>query len=454
MGTGVYRGEGMKRARANDRAGGHTGVAWRGPKLLLAGLLALACPTWPQELPDQPETVQVRRKVSRAPRITGASTYMGILDLGAPLSVFNDFSGRTVRWLATSGGAADFSWSTPGEHGRVSLDYRIGYNAHPQAPSSNGFDQTASFLARSDPNRRFMVTVSASGRSVRTATLLFQAWPSSWMPTGGAGSSAAPVVDGLDLGGNMSLYGVGLKTLAAGAGFRFSQSRRLTWRADMRGNRVIPGSGGELGQQSRSVYPAATLAGLDAGLSYSLSRRTSLDAATQLFRSYSTLDRYQTAGGSFTITRQLGLNLFGRASAGYGALSDLRGGANTRHSYTGAAGLGTTVNGHTVSVLAQRSLGDQYGLGAGSTQGGRLDWGWTSRNQVWAATSGLGYSHLTGRNVSSLNLWSYNGRLSRRLTRQLSWMLEAGVASQPGQAVRSRANLGHRGMRVSLLWHP
>jgi hypothetical protein len=386
--------------------------------------------------------------------VNSFSTYAGAFP---PISSESNPRSGTLSWLARGGASADVGWSSHSERTEASLDYLFSYNRTQGYSYLNGFDHALSFFVRHNATRRLSFSVDAAGSSMSASNLLF----GSSNPGSDVGATALPEDT---LSGNASsssgivLSAARYRNGSVGMGFKFSKSPRFFWQGEARVSHYGPEGGYHPGLGAASAYPVVTYGVAYYGFSYSLSRRSSIGASLVYTRSQSSLDSYKLPVGTVSLQRRLGLKSFLNVSIGYGRLIPLESvrtsmNRSPTNGYNASGTAGMQLRSHTLAVTGFRRMADQYGLGAGSTIGAEMGWGWKTRNDVWGAGSSLSYAFFQG-DPSPLKAWTHRSSLRRSFTRQFSCVFEAAFTHETGPLSGNYLDLGRNGVRLSFVWSP
>jgi hypothetical protein len=402
----------------------------------LVALVVLApLPQWAQQT-AQP--VQPQLTSTAGIHLNGFSTYSGGDFLQAPSGVGG--SGDAPLWLLTSGATADVA-AFLGRRTQFTANYHAAYSYNHRFSVLNGFGHSVFLSLRSDPARHTVFTVSAAAETSLLSDALFDA--SYTMSVAQQSTSADQLAAGL-LGNNtgaiasspleLALAGGRRRIGAAYVGISHTHSRRLTSYVHAGAARELHSYSGD--QQLVSRYPNVTIGTADAGLTYSLRRRTRITPSVTYTRSYSRLLRIDWQAAGMRIEQEIGRRSFVSLQGGFARISDPVAGGFGRSSYTTEGTLGTTKGYHTLAVIARRGVADLHGLGADTSVGAEGAWTWTPHNRPWSLGSSLGYERLEGGSVGMLQAWVGQVNAVRRLSTHFELVLAGVYVTDSGRNVR------------------
>jgi len=404
-------------------------------------------PCWGQE----PATAPLPRPTGL--RLNGLSVYNGsdwlrVLSNGPQTSA-------SPLWLWTGGATADVA-AQFGQKAQLSINYHSGYIYNQQFSVLNGFNHSLTLDFRTDPARRTVFTLSATGESGPIGDALFD--PRYTLQQVQSASTIDDIASGINAGHpatilnspiELALAGVRRRSAAATIGLTRAHSRRLTSFLHVGAAREIHTYGQE--QQAVVHYPNTTIGMADAGLSYSVTRRTSINAFAGYTRSYSSAFRLAWESAGMGVQRQIGRRSFGSLQAGYLRMTGVEGGVSGRGSYTATGTLGTIKGYHTLAATFRRGVADMHGLGAQTAMAGEGAWSWAPHASAWSVGSSLGIERLTGSGVGTIEAWIWQGTATRRLSTHLQIAVAGVYLTDTGSEI---LGLTRRGFRISFAWRP
>jgi hypothetical protein len=122
--------------------------------------------------------------------------------------------------------------------------------------------------------------------------------------------------------------------------------------------------------------------------------------------------------------------------------------------YLGSASLGYKTRSHTFLGSYNRSLGDTYGLGSGSTSGATVAWNWRHPGSTWSVFSGFGYQGLANSTFHSPESLQGNAGLAKALSRQISMSLSYGYLRYPASITSAVGDSSGNAGVLSIYWSP
>lgn len=382
--------------------------------------------------------------------IAGISLYTGAEWQQSPAA---SLSGPSP-WLLVSGMAADIDLHLLGRRSQFTGTYRGSYSHNDKFKTFDGFSHTATLDFQSSPSSLTNISLTAEGQSGLIDDSLFG---STYILNLVERSSSLDQLAGGVLGGNvdlgstptdLALAGVSRKSGRADAGITHSLSPRMSLFLKTQAARELLGPSQ---QQLATLNPDYTVAMVDGGLSYMVSKRTKITETLAYTRSYSHLYRDGWASGTVSVERQFGGSVFGSFQAGYQRLSSSEAGTHSAGSYTASGALGTNRRSHRLVATLSRGIGDFHGLGAESSMTFEGAWWWSSHTSSWVLGSSIAYDRIQFSGSSDLNAWmgqfhtGYWLSPHFELSFQAMYLTDFGV--QP-------VGLTFRGARISLLWTP
>jgi hypothetical protein len=426
------------------------------PSAILVALFLLAGPACtqepPQELEPAPPTAS-QRPLPEGIQLNSVSAYTGATQLR-----FSDTGGGTSGardGLIVSGATADVAWHS-GRQTLFSVGYHAGYTYNQRYSSLNGFDHTVAIDLRTDPARRTVFSLAATGQSGVFSDVLFAASHS--LSVAQQASSAQQLASGLLENGasaglnsplDLALSGSRRRSGAVYASVTHSYSRRLTSSVRVGISRELRSNSGQ--SEFASLYPNVTVGVADFGLTYSVSSRTRIIGSGNYSRSYTRLHRSEWESAGAGIERLIGRRSFGYVQGGYARMGGVGSAGFGRNSYTISGALGTNKGYHTLAATARRGVSDMYGLGADNTIGFEGAWAWAPHAISWTLGSSVGYERIRGVGVGMVQAWVYQTNAVRRLSDHFEIVFAGVYITNSG---RGAIGLASPSLRVSCLWSP
>jgi hypothetical protein len=357
-------------------------------------------------------------------------------------------------WFLTGGAAGDLGLYL-GRLNTFSIVYHGGYSYNRRYSMLNGANHGLSIDFATDPGRRTVFTLGATGDTGLVSDAIFD--PSYILSVTRQAQSLTDLERGI-LGGNEQSVIDSAVELALSGGRRMSggahasisriHSRRLSSQAEVSMVREIHSYSPESSVSAR--YPNVTLGMANLRLTYSLARRTRLVGALGYTRSISQQFRSQWEAAGLGIEREFGRRSFGSAQAGYVRLGDMHGEPG-RSTYMVSGAYGTSIGSHTFAFTGHRSAGDVHGLGASSTVGGNGVWSWRSLRNAWIAGGSIGYERLGEIGTARIQAWVSQINVTRRLSPHFDLAVTAVYVAHMSSDLQ---DLSRAGVRLCVIWRP
>ncbi len=252
------------------------------------------------------------------------------------------------------------------------------------------------------------------------------------------------------------LYGNRVLALSAGTNLSYTISQRSSlqfgftaWRSQTLGNSGASSTG------PGYLVPETTGGGANFAWNYSLTPRTEITASMTASRSFSHLQDGYATSGNFSIGRTMSRRWFIRGGVGAGMLF------YNRHSfavpssiqYLGNASLGYKTYAHSFFVSYNRSLGDAYGVGSGSTSGASGTWSWKPPASAWGVYGSGGWQRLANVTLNNPASWVGAAGAARALGARMFLSAQFSYFRFPF-AVLAQTGLSQRAASVALTWAP
>ena len=122
--------------------------------------------------------------------------------------------------------------------------------------------------------------------------------------------------------------------------------------------------------------------------------------------------------------------------------------------YLYGGSLGFKANAHTFLVSYNRSLGDTYGLGSGSTSSATGTWNWRHPGSTWSVSAGGGYQELNNPTFSNTRSWLANAGVARALGQHFSMSAQYMYFQFPPNIKTVGVEGSENGVSVGLSWSP
>ena len=257
------------------------------------------------------------------------------------------------------------------------------------------------------------------------------------------------------------LYGNRLFNVGANVALSWAPTGRTSFSVAATGSRAESANGaGTVGGTSTgpagSFLPAMTSATLALSWSYSLSPRTHVGVGISSSRTFSALEPGYASNGNVSIGRTMSSRWFLQAQAGVGKLNYSRqtyaAPSALQYLYGGSIGFKTQT--HTFLASYNRSLGDGYGLGSGSTSAATGAWNWRHPGSSWSLTAGGGYQELNNLTFSNTRSWMANAGIAKALSPHFSLSAQYMYFQFPADIRAVGLESSEDGVSVALSWSP
>ncbi len=383
-------------------------------------------------------------------RLERAAFYQGYLHKAVTGGFGGSGNGSKLGYEAETGGELSLAARSSGATGSFALVYTPSYVARHRNPEWNSLNQTLRVegITKLSPRSTFRLGAEAQRQEqeeISISPALYSA----------GGQLVAP--------GRASPFLRRMFAARLSASLSHTSSPRLTLRLGLEGDqsqtltrRQDDGAGG------RVFVPLAKSGRGAAGFDYRLSRQTSVGAEASGSRYASTLQDAWVARGVGRLRQELDANWSVTLRGGASHLSRLRAGlvlpsgtaAPKKVSWVAGGSLEYKGLGQTFSLSADRTAGDELGIGAQTNLSTSAAWAWRRPGSDWALHVGAGRYHMSIAGHPDFNTWQGRAGFARVLNRQTTllgdYLYIAGSSGYTGLL----NILSQRGPRLSLLWTP
>jgi hypothetical protein len=406
-------------------------------------------------------------------QIHGVSVYSAYYSSGTPFGLNVPFSGPLAENVY-AGASASFGWSKRGQQSNATVIYSPSYvrTIRTNDFSTVNHDLTMNWSTKLGAKWAFGASAAAMISNLEqlmfTPTQLSNvaSLPASFDELAGAIlagrstnfqlASMLTSAAALNSPERAFLYGNRMLGTSAQVSLSYAASQRSSITLGLyatRVQRLEPAGASEAA--AGFLIPQTTSGGVNLGWSYSLSPRTQVGAEVGTSRVFSRFqEAYITRGGT-SIGRIMSRRWFVQARFGAGYLKFVRQTIAVPRTtdYVAGAALGYKTTGHTFLAAYDRTIGDSYGAGAGSTSAISGTWSWRA-GRSWSISSSVGHQKLEGSALGAGKSWSASAGLAKSLGSQMYLGLQYGYVQFPAFAISSRGDLSQNGGRVSLTWTP
>jgi hypothetical protein len=255
-------------------------------------------------------------------------------------------------------------------------------------------------------------------------------------------------------------YGTRLMNAAVDMGLAWAPSGRTTLALTLTGTRTqrVDGAGTTGANQAISglTLPQITNAAASMSWSYSVSPRTQISVQAISNRTFSRIQQGYASNMNFSIGRRLSRRLFVQAKGGGGTLtySHVSYAQPKTAQYLFGGNIGFKTSSHTLLAGYDRTLGDAYGLGSGTTGSATAGWSWQRPGSTWSASAGASYQQLNNPLFRNTRSWRVNAGLSRFIGDHVVTSCQYVYFQLPADMrIVGRQNV-ENGVLLSLAWVP
>lgn len=204
------------------------------------------------------------------------------------------------------------------------------------------------------------------------------------------------------------------------------------------------------------VLPQMTTAGASISWSYSLSPRTHIGASVNSTRTFSNLQRGYAPHANMGFGRTMSSRWFMQLTAGVGRLNYGKQTykAPTTVQYLYGASLGYQTYAHTLLVSYNRTLGDAYGLGSGSTSSVTGAWNWRISRRSWDVAANGGFQQLDNSTFPNSRSWQAGAGIFRYLGPHFTVSAQYTYFEYPGNLRTAGVDSVGHGVMLALTWAP
>ncbi len=407
----------------------------------------------------------------RLENIAGFTTYYS-----SPGEPYGPVGNVALERQSSVGGTATISYNRFQERSGISFSYRPSYLMGLGEYGVQSHNHSMSFSYRRNLSPKWTHSVSVSGAINSLSDSLFVPTSLSTVAStpatfdqlssaivGGrytnspltAALTSAPVVESPAA---WVLYGNRLLTSGATSSLSYSRSTRLSFHGTVSATRTQPLSDDHQSQTGHPEYLVArsTSAGGDIGVSYSLSPRTQVSGDWATARTISNIQDTYTHRATVSLARVMSPRWFVQVQGGTGWIRPVRDfiASPAGAQYLAGGSIGYRTYAHTFLVQTERSIGDTYGLGAGSSVSASAAWNWNRPGSNWSLVSNFGQQWLGGNRLATLNTWRGTAGLLRKAGPHVAVLTQYAYTSDSQIDSRFSAEGGRHMVRVSVLWIP
>jgi hypothetical protein len=271
------------------------------------------------------------------------------------------------------------------------------------------------------------------------------------------------------------LYGNQVLTIGAQGNLTYTKSPRLNFLMMFSVMRLQPLSfgGGNPGSttSSNSIFTTSSTTNLPAysqrlgqdnaagaglGMSFLVSPRVTFGVTVMGNRTLSRLaDQYVTTAAA-RLAVAVSRHWFVTATAGSGDLTRVRSSLTKNGGSAGwlaGLGIGTSFRKHTFIVMANRNVGDSWGLGADSNLLATGAWSWQI-GRTWGTYASFSQQRLQSGSIGNINGWLAAAGVTRSLGKTLFMDVQYSYFRNFGTYASLPYNFSSNGAKVALTWTP
>ncbi len=361
-------------------------------------------------------------------RIQGASASVGYTSGAGSVLDFGNYGQRDVyyTWASTT-----LSYSKGHAKTTFNVNYNPSYTSAFYAGNLNAFNQELGIQLVRKISARWTLLFAANGSDVTSQQFLFRIHDASVVGNSLNLSDLGGILTG---GGDLlnpqaTLFGSRVFSATGNTALSYRPNTRLT--VSVRGQFIQ--SQARNHDDASAIVPRVRTEQGSSSVSYSLTPRSFLSGDASVSQTQSVVGDYRVLYFTSGFGKYFGLRWFVYASGGAGVFTPtalpqkLASGlsqATRGSSYVVNTSLGYRGRENTFAGVYNRSIGDTYGLSAGSTSSYQGTWTWRKRDRHWALFAFGQKQSIQGGFLGNLSLWQANVGLRRSLSRQTGVSLE------------------------------
>ena len=375
------------------------------------------------------------------------------------------------------GATASFGWNRSGERSGLSVNYSTSYFGSVRHSEYNTFGHSFSASTYKQLHKWTLTFTASAGLSnyeqsifnpsalttVASIPTTFDDLASAILGGSFTNSQLASILTAtppLQSPEQAFLYGSRFLSTSLGTGLSYSISKRSSIQIGINASRS---------QTLQSSAPSSvngpilaphsnTGGGINLGWSYSLNPRTTISTSLGASRSFSTIESGYGTSANVSASRTMSRRLFLQGSVGAGTL------LYVRHTfpipgtvqYIGSASAGFKTFAQTFLVSYNRTLGDSYGAGSGSTSGVTGSWHWKHPGSAWSVFSNFGYQRLANQTLHNPTSWQGGAGAARGLGSHTFMSVQYIYLRYLYRALSNPDGIGlsQNGVSLALTWSP
>jgi hypothetical protein len=411
----------------------------------------------------------------------GASVYVGFSSKALPPGQQSGFGNPYFGYGdigsdANVGGATGVAWTASGSRFNASARYDVSYAGLVRHSEWSSLNHSLGLNLNRELGPRWSLGISMGASAADMYQSLFApgalaraaAYPATFddlaqafLSGGPAGGELASLLNGgfgFWAPAETLIYGRRVITASIQPTLSYAHSGRFSIHFRSTSGRAMrwtgPNDDADPGRQPYQV-PNTTSLGAGVGISYAWSPRTRVGLDVSSARTFSTYQDAYMNQASASVAKTLSRRWFARVNAGAGFIKPVRqtDRLSTAPQPVYGGGLGYKDYAHGVLVSYSRTVGDSYGVGAGSTQAIDAGWSWSRPGGRWGLSAGLGQQQMESTRLE-MRGWHFQAGLTRALTRQTMLAFTYAFLKNDGKFTGLNYDLNVHSVRIAVVWQP
>jgi hypothetical protein len=254
------------------------------------------------------------------------------------------------------------------------------------------------------------------------------------------------------------IYGERIFTASLTTGVSWAPSTRTSFHLSASGMRAQNAKSSDLssGVPGGVTLAPTTTATVGVGWSYSLTPRTTISVDAASSRVFDRMLKGYNSNGSFGLSRTMSRRWFVQLRGGGGILDYSAQAYPTSKGfqYLAGASLGYKTQSHTFTGSYNRTVGDNYGVGANATSASSVAWQWRVPGSPWSVASSFEYQQLLSAAFVNATSWRANASISRSISAHLFLSAQFGFYKLPANLAVAGESLSQNGIVLMMAWSP
>jgi hypothetical protein len=254
------------------------------------------------------------------------------------------------------------------------------------------------------------------------------------------------------------IYGQRMLTASANVSLSYSYSPRLSLTFIGGGGRSQYISQGQSSPaNSLYVIPNTTSGNASVAISYSLSPLTQVGGSVNTVFTSSSLYESYTTTSLATLGHTFGTRWLVQLHGGVGVTNPVRetsSAASVKPGPSIGGSLAYKIPSHTFLGSYDRTVGDQYGLGASTSSSVTASWHWRRLASFWWLDSAFNWQQLQGGALTNTSGWRATASLSRAIGTHVVLLTQYVYSYYSGGLLLTASHVTQNAIRVSVGWTP